>query len=528
MEYCEIHPDLQYIYILLNPSQNNLFKCAQCVIDEDIENTKQLILINKILQCDDKTMFMNWPPNDSCQKLQKIMNLINKNQDGNFKLIKSSIQDNFKQLKSDLIDILNKEENKLISIIDTNINYLIQFQNQYNILAEKEKFKSIVTHSLANRNSQFQNLSNFIHQKQQQLQEVSQNMFRIYPKALLEFDEYKLKQAFNLIKDQIQQQIKTLDELVFNLKEAPEVKINQYQKQLYSSQENQEFLQSNYTQNNSMEAILQIFNQKTNFQDLNQTLQTQIDDKNNEKKQTDKQNLLFDLQQVTDIFSDRSSKNCKIQNQNYSFSSQENSNLKTDVTLNKNDQTNLILNGEISLLKSQKGGAETDLEIGQNEQGFPFVRYKLSGYDHSQCYLNKIIKYDKKYLIRVNIGINDPINDQFIIGLIKQTNVHKIYIHQEKVCFGNSQFSSTSAVQKGGLLQTQSNLIKQLEFEIQIQSGSFIVRDYPNYDYCNSLQNSTFLKDQSHQNTDWLLGFFFFSGFEQINNNIIVTYFAES
>ncbi|KAL4445185.1 hypothetical protein ABPG74_021998 [Tetrahymena malaccensis] len=526
MDYCEIHPDLQYIYILLAPSQLNLFKCAQCVIDEEIDNTKQLILINKILQSDDKTMFFNWPPSNSSQKIQKIMNLVNKNSDGHFQFIKNSILDNFKKLKQDLTDILNEEENKFISIIDTNINYLIQFQNQYNILAEKEKFKSIVTHSLANRNASFQNLSNFIQQKQQQIQEISLNMFRFYPQALLSFDEQKLKQSLNLVKEQIQLQIKKLDELVFDIKEITEVKAaNSYQKQQNSSLEKQ----SNYTQNYSMEAILQMFNQKTDFQDSNQIFQSQINDQNNSNniQFIDKPNLLFDQQEVTDAFSDRSSKSSKIQNQNLFFSNQESSNLKTDVTLNTNDLTNLILNDQICLLKSQKGGAETDLEIGKNEQGFPFVRYKLSGYDHSQCYLDKVIKYDKKYIIRLSIGIKDPINDQFIVGLTKQQNVHKLYIHQEKICFGNSQFSTTSTVQKGGLLQTQGNLIKHLEFEIQIQQGIFIVRDYPNYDYCNSLQNSKLLIDQSYQNKDWLLGFFFFSGFEQINNNMIITYFAE-
>ncbi|KAL4497046.1 hypothetical protein ABPG72_002202 [Tetrahymena utriculariae] len=527
MENCEIHPDLQYIYILLNPSQKNLFKCAQCVIDEEIENTNQLILVNKILQSDDKTMFFNWPPNDSCQKIQKIMNLVKKKQDGNFDFIKSSILDNFKKLKSDLIDILSEEENKLISIVDSNINYLFQFQNQYNILAEKEKFKSIITHSLANRNIQLQNLSNFIQQKQQQIQEISQNMFRILPNALLQFDDHKLKQACNLVKESIQQQLTNLDELVFNLKEPPEVKTTKNKRQQYSSQQNQQLLQQNNSQNYSIEAILQMFNQNTNIQNSNQIFQSQIDDKHN-KTFADKQNLLFDQQEVTDTFSDRSSKNSKIQNENLPFSNQENSNIKTNITLNVNNLNNLILDGQISLLKSQKGGAETDLEIGKNEQGFPFVRYKLSGYDHSQCYLNKAIKYDKKYIVRLNIAIKDPINDQFIIGLTKQQNIHKLYVHQEKICFGNSQFQTTCTVQKGGLLQTQGNLIKQLEFEIQIQSGTFIVRDYPSYDYCNSLQNSKILIDQSNQNTDWLLGFFFFSGFEQINNNIIITYFAES
>lgn len=61
--------------------------------------------------------------------------------------------------------------------------------------------------------------------------------------------------------------------------------------------------------------------------------------------------------------------------------------------------------------------------------------------------------------------MKDPLHDQIMIGLIKKEKVNEFYIHQEKICFGNSSFSTVTKIDQGKLISAPEvwPTIKEIE-----------------------------------------------------------------
>ncbi|EAR90252.1 ubiquitin family protein, putative (macronuclear) [Tetrahymena thermophila SB210] len=162
---CSKHIRWNYIYIHLQEDSQDVLKCQDCIIEEQL-STENLIQIYKILESKENTIFKNWPPFESSKKKQLYEDICKEtNKNNGIDILQAQLESYFKDLQERVIEKIQSTFKKLASQMNEVILSESQILNIYNQVSQKEELKNVISSFTQNKQEKINLLQNIITNK---------------------------------------------------------------------------------------------------------------------------------------------------------------------------------------------------------------------------------------------------------------------------------------------------------------------------------------------------------------------------
>ncbi|KAL4470669.1 hypothetical protein ABPG72_001780 [Tetrahymena utriculariae] len=290
---CEKHKinRVQFIKININ-EQDNVFKCAQCILDNN--QTYDYLYINTVLNSQDDYIFKNWPPVNNQELINELIELVEDEKDP-IRIIENEFNDFCNE-------IMQKIEQKKKVVLQCAQKLQIEkeeFQNIYKKLSEKENLKQILKQKV-DFEQMNTDLKKFFFKCYDEKKQTDLSLLFLIQRI----KQYKnIPKAFEIqqIKSQFFEQLDKLDETILNCNFFRE-RVDQIQQELNLIITNKTWME-NYNieqQINQLSENLRIYSDNSKFNFLNIK-----DNKNDQFSNTNQIRLLKEKEQFGNYFNSR-------------------------------------------------------------------------------------------------------------------------------------------------------------------------------------------------------------------------------
>ncbi|EAR95828.2 hypothetical protein TTHERM_00878220 (macronuclear) [Tetrahymena thermophila SB210] len=159
---CQLHPTYPISFICTDTTQECIFKCNFCIVENLIQPNK-LILLNQAIESDQKTVFLNWPIYDDQTISQKIQEFSLK-QPNNLEF-KEKIRSYFKELLAKVLLKIEQMQNQMLQKADSILDLNTSILELYNNLSQKQSIRQEIMNNQTSPE-----------QKNNKLKEIIQNV----------------------------------------------------------------------------------------------------------------------------------------------------------------------------------------------------------------------------------------------------------------------------------------------------------------------------------------------------------------
>ncbi|KAL4429237.1 hypothetical protein ABPG74_022117 [Tetrahymena malaccensis] len=117
--------------------QDNVFKCAQCVLDDN--QTKDYLYINTIFNSQDDYIFQNWPPISNQQLINDLIELVQDQSDPI-----QMIEDQFNNFINEFMQKIQQKKKQVLQCLQQLYVDKAEIQNIYKKLSSKDELQTIL------------------------------------------------------------------------------------------------------------------------------------------------------------------------------------------------------------------------------------------------------------------------------------------------------------------------------------------------------------------------------------------------
>ncbi|KAL4472364.1 hypothetical protein ABPG74_018313 [Tetrahymena malaccensis] len=514
LQTCQQHRTYPIQYICTDTTQECVFKCICCVVENLIQPNK-LILLNQAVECDQKTVFPNWPIYDDQTFSQKV-NEISQKQPNNLEL-KQKINSYFKQLQSQILLKIEQMQEQMLrkadNIFDLNTNII----ELYNNISEKQSIKQEIMNNSTSPEQKNNNLKQIISNVNSNL---DQNKQLILNKLrYLEDQENSINfEQPSLIKDHILSVLERIDFI-------PQLNLDQL-----LAQQN-ERLNNLQQQNDNVNKIMSLVANKINncSEIFVKNVQQQLNKCSHILSKADLGNIYQSEEAIPPNFNNLNdsqlnelfniAKQYIKNNNNQELNSQKflSKDLVMELIAKQSNQycpeflINLksILNGidqylksfpydkiiqsdeELQIFKFTDFGDSKNVKIALNEVRQPYLEFPKG--QTGNIIFKQIIDNSKVYIFRFKLNQNFYIDNGYLrIGIISCNKANKELININNKNGYYSWHDQEHKIVKGiSLNQDESSKqFNEIEFRFCICKQLFYFSDYPKYQNINKIEQS--------------------------------------
>ncbi|KAL4478365.1 hypothetical protein ABPG74_006600 [Tetrahymena malaccensis] len=427
---CNIHKNCPILFIDMLQASKKTLQCAQCVSNK-IEEIS-FIYIPQVTNIEENLFLNNWPPISDNQLRKKIIQLKNENEDVIQKVI-----DFYDQLTQEIIKIISEKKKEQLIAVEKTLEFKLKIVDQYCKMASLNKINQF----LVNESQKYEEIEKAL---KEQI-DSQYNRIDEYTTILQSMiKQYELISKFNIqestqIKDNVIELVKIINLFPSNNFDVSDEMLSLDNLAVYQKKLDQEY-EINKKDNVKIELLinqLDICNKQLSNK-INQ-LDWYLDD------YLSSQQILIAKYQIEKAeFTNELQKIQKLSPKDIIYSSQNNS--------------------------------QNYIQAKLNSQGKILIQRIKSGSSYNECYINYVLKPQKKYLFRINL-FQSKNNFTFNIGLNQYFNSY--FLNNNGMSFQIQQLTQN---------QNQENQIidplavaKTLEFRVCIQEQLMEYRNYPNY-----------------------------------------------
>ncbi|KAL4475840.1 hypothetical protein ABPG72_011401 [Tetrahymena utriculariae] len=495
--HCDIHNKCLVQLIDMLQGSTKKLQCVQCVSNKIQE--MGFIYIPQITNLEENIFLDNWPPLTDEELRKKIIKLKNDNEDINQKVI-----DFYDQLTQEIIKIISEKKKEQLIQISKALEIKEKIIDQYCKMAsldkisqcfvkESQKYEDVEQKLKEQIDSQFDRIEEYTSILQSMMKQyelvslldvqnptyIKDNVIKIlkiinlFPQNNFDFEDQMINlDNINSYQEKLEQEyeIHKKDNIKID------ILINQLElcnKQLTSKMNQLDWYLDDFLLN---QQILITENQTDNTEFINDIYLNLFQSQFLLKKNIDS------CSKPSYKYFNQFKKDLRLQSQNIVYSSYNNSSYYI--------QGYLDSQGKIQIKRSKNGNS--------------FVG----------CFLNYVLKPDKKYVFRINLYKSENAS-KFYIGLSRPQNLHNSNLSLNGIGFNTSQISQNQN------LENQSVNRLALEFRVCIQDQYLECRDYPNGSKVLKLDN----KNSIIVNEQYYFGFEFTN--DQIQDQLEVFDYQE-
>ncbi|KAL4463050.1 hypothetical protein ABPG72_009193 [Tetrahymena utriculariae] len=513
LQKCEQHRTYPIQYICTDTTQECVFKCICCVVENLIQPNK-LILLNQAIECEQKTVFPNWPIYDDQSFSHKIKQISLK-QPNNLDL-KEKIQSYFKQLQAQILLKIEQMQQQMLqkadSIWDLNTNII----ELYNNISEKQSIKQEIMNSQISPEQKNKNLKQIIQNVNSNLDQNKQLILSKLKYLEDQENSVNFEQPF-LIKDHILSILERIDFIPSQNLDQLLVQQNQILDNLENKNDNVNKIISLVTNkiNNCSETFVKSVQQqlnrcshilnKANLGNMYESEESTPPNFNNLNDNQLKELFYIAKQYI------RNNNNQELNQQKF---------LSKDLVIELTKQYNkycpeflikveniltginqylktfnydkiILTDEELLIFKFTDYQDSKNVKIALNELNQTYLEFpqKQSG----NIIFNQIIDNSKVYIFRFKLNQNFFIQFGYLrIGIIQSSKANTNLINETKKNGYYSWNDSKHKVVKGISLNEVegSKQFDQIEFRFCISKQLFYFSDYPNYKNVNMIEQN--------------------------------------
>ncbi|KAL4473910.1 hypothetical protein ABPG74_022774 [Tetrahymena malaccensis] len=547
---CSKHKRWNYIYIHIKENSQDILKCQDCIIEEQL-STENLVQIYKIIESNENTIFKNWPPFENSKKNQLYEDICKEtNKNNGIDSIQAQLQEFFKELQDKVIHKIQSTFKKLASQLNEVFLSESQILNIYNQVSQKQELKNailsfpennqdklnllqkIITDKIKLTTENTELFINAIHDLQVNKPIFSLNQAQIIKQQILDIldlievhqvqpqiqidltNSISQRQSIQLFQKTLEEKVKIMIDLIANK--------SNFCSDEFISEIEQTLKQNKYIfKNLTFENVYQQGNYPIDFSQLKNS---QLQDLgllkdvicSNEQKYASHQLSLNQLsQEIQPIsfqilqFIQKNSSFSQVYQQQF-----ENLLLKYPIFDEVVEDPMQVIPLKFEL--SDRDGKQHANVIQNNFKSWVF---QLNSNAYCQAYIPFNIDNNLKYIARVRC--QSQRQDHIWIGLIPSQEKNNLLIYDQNVIsfrYNSKSYNKVKEIVKGKPLHSFSN-IEELEIHFCIKEKYFACTEFPNYqnlnkisqEYCqlfdaNKEYNLAFL--MYHQNSRIQLTFF--------------------
>ncbi|KAL4472984.1 hypothetical protein ABPG72_020678 [Tetrahymena utriculariae] len=503
---CKIHKGCPLIfYEIQQRATNNPIVCAKCVTQNDLKG-RNLMIIEEILNCNDNSVFQNWPTTEDKSILAEYKSIL---EQADLKKYPIAILDQyFDSLQQKIIEKITQCKKKIYIDIDNIFITKDGIKNVYNSVSQKNYFRELT--------------QNFKNGEEESVIKIQQLIQEINSKC--KENSQTLTKAYNFYKNSeyaLQLQIPNLyTEEMINI-------INQLQDWFlkgFQGDSSAQFQRKKYDYNDTIREILSLVNNPTNFckdsflKKLEICLQIvgpalpRLEPNSYLKEGKEKLDFTVLLEEQFQIYekSIRNIMNIENQIKKISEDKVKNSEIFENVDiLQKEIQSNLkqfyfLSQRQFTEIKQknkfeidltykclfqkskQDGFSQSHQKIERSSQNILEITTKDSGWN-VQSHYDTLINPFTKYWIVIQLEPYSSFNQsyEFNIGIQKEKSCNNQWVSSSPYFFSNTSDCKFEHAAKGlAFCNTQikhDKKMRQLEFQMCIAEKHFLIADYPEY-----------------------------------------------
>ncbi|EWS74372.1 hypothetical protein TTHERM_000881459 (macronuclear) [Tetrahymena thermophila SB210] len=514
LQKCQQHPAYPIQFICTDTTQQCVFKCIFCIVENSIQSNK-LILLNEAIENDQKTVFPNWPIYDDQTISQKIKEISLKQP--NQLELKEQIKSYFKELLSKVVIKIEQMQDKMLKKADTIQDLNASIIELYNNLSQKQSIKQEIMNNQTSPEQKNDKLKEIISKVNSNLDQNKQLILTKLNQIKDQQNSINLEQP-SLIKDHI---LTILERIDF----VPSRDLDQI------LQQQNQILNDLEKQSDNVSKIISLVSNKINncSQKFVKNVQQQLNKCSHILNKADLGNMYESKESIPPNFNNLNENQLKElfnvtkqyikYNQNQQYNQQKSFNKDFVIQLitkhfnfycpeflinlekvlsginqylNSFTYDKVILSDEeIQIFKPTNFCQSKQAKIGINKSYQPYFEFP---YDQiGNIIFKQIIDNSKVYIFRFKLNKNFCISDGYLrIGIIPSDKVSKNLINQDNKNGYYSWNDSKHEVVKGVSLNQngESNQFEELEFRFCLSKQLFYFSDYPNYKNINMINQS--------------------------------------